>query len=401
MKTAFLIPIILYSFCNPDTGNDSDDSDSDGSTTSGDLTDGVTGPTTGVDVVTTTEAPTTGAPCQVGAAGCECTPGGACDDGLACADGLCVDHCDMGSLGCECTPGGACDPGLSCDAGTCVEGFSPPCPDGQQADDCCGDGVLDEFEDCDKGVNWNDDAGECTTQCRLASCGDGLVRTGVEACDGDKDCTSECTLKSCGNGVIDDPREWCEPASDDDPECTHLCGDARKIIFVSSEHYRGGEIGGLEGGDQKCQHLADAEGLAGTFKVWLATDKSDAPLVRFSWSDVPYVDVNGKVIAETWTEIYSHGGNQAPIITEQGFAASPAELTWPTPDTNLVAWSSALGGPGGPAVDPNTCDSWLNTNTAGSAAIIDPSPGVSPGKFSASWGNAECWLHAPIICVEQ
>src|SRR5690606_22161824 len=123
-------------------------------------------------------------------------------------------------------------------------------------------------------------------------------------------------LTTCGNGTID-PDEWCEPAGIDDPECTPLCTDARKIIFVSSEHYRGGEIGGLAGGDAKCQALAGAAGLAGGFKVWLATSKEDAPLVRFAWFDGPYVDVNGEQIAATWSEIYN-SKNDAPLTTEHG-----------------------------------------------------------------------------------
>jgi hypothetical protein len=398
----YMLPILVYSLCDPGestttAGPDTSETSGEDPTTSSTTTGTTDAPTS------TGDEPTTGIPCLVGSVGCECTLGGTCDDGLTCERGFCVALCNVGAEGCPCTAGGACDSGLACEVGTCVEGFSPPCPEGQNADDCCGDGVLDELEDCDMGSG-NSDNGECTSRCRIATCGDGVVQVGVEACDGDKACTAECTLKSCGNGVIDDPREWCEPDGSGDPECTDLCTDARKIIFVSSEHYRGGEIGGLEGGDQKCQHLADAEGLPGAFKVWLATDKTDAPLMRFSWSDVPYVDVNGDVLAETWMKIY--GSGPAPLITEQGFAAKPSEVTWPNTvpvETNLVAWASSLTGPGGPAIDPSTCDGWLNTNTIGSAVVIDPDPDVanSEGNFNVTWGGAGCYLKAPIICVEQ
>lgn len=372
MKSLIVIPF-TFSICSaiPGTTSDSEASSTDEpSTTTTSSTSTTDDATTWIE---TTEVPTTGEPCPVGA------------------------------LGCPCTGGGGCDRGLSCDADMCVEGFSPPCDPSVNMDDCCGDGVLDEFEDCDMGLNWNDDAGECTTRCRHATCGDGMVLAGIEACDGDEDCTAECTLKSCGNGVLDDPREWCEPTGDGDPECTHLCGDARKIIFVSSEHYKGGEIGGLAGGDEKCQALADAEGLTGTFKVWLATSKEDAPLVRFSWSDVPYVDVNGEVIAETWTEIYATE-NDAPLITEQGFQVAPSEQTWPWTDpvvTRLVAWASALNGPGGPLAMPITCGEWSDTAESGPIALLDPNPDVyMSGTFKVATGGA-CHLAAPIICVEQ
>ena len=65
------------------------------------------------------------------------------------------------------------------------------CDDGNDADDdqctsnCrlarCRDGILASDEACDDGNQQNDD--ECTAQCEVARCGDGLVRLGVETCD--------------------------------------------------------------------------------------------------------------------------------------------------------------------------------------------------------------------------
>src|SRR5262249_876252 len=45
----------------------------------------------------------------------------------------------------------------------------------------CGNGVLDLGEDCDDGNTDNTDA--CTSECQPATCGDGFVQAGVEACD--------------------------------------------------------------------------------------------------------------------------------------------------------------------------------------------------------------------------
>ena len=60
----------------------------------------------------------------------------------------------------------------------------------------CGDGNLDPLEECDQGP-MNADDGACTLGCKSAACGDGLVQTGVEACDdGNQDDTDNC-LSTC------------------------------------------------------------------------------------------------------------------------------------------------------------------------------------------------------------
>jgi hypothetical protein len=70
----------------------------------------------------------------------------------------------------------------------------------------CGDGVVDSDEECDEGDD-NDDNGACLSDCTLATCGDGFVHVGVEACDGTVDngeCNDDCTaIDSCDEGFAD------------------------------------------------------------------------------------------------------------------------------------------------------------------------------------------------------
>ncbi len=83
--------------------------------------------------------------CEVGVLGCACTPGGSCDPGLVCIDDVCSEPNDESEtgpctmLGCECDSSpDSCDPGLECMAGTC-------------AVNSCGNGALDQGEQCDDG----------------------------------------------------------------------------------------------------------------------------------------------------------------------------------------------------------------------------------------------------------
>jgi len=77
----------------------------------------------------------------------------------------------------------------------------------------CGDGVLDPNEACDDGNM--DDTDGCTRGCRLAICGDGLVRAGVEACDdanadNTDGCLVGCRAATCGDGFVRAGMEDCD-----------------------------------------------------------------------------------------------------------------------------------------------------------------------------------------------
>lgn len=80
--------------------------------------------------------------------------------------------------------------------------------------DLCGNGEIDDGEECDLAANNSDSAG-CTSDCRLATCGDGLLYIGREQCDdGNRDdtdaCPSTCVEASCGDGFVHAGREQCD-----------------------------------------------------------------------------------------------------------------------------------------------------------------------------------------------
>lgn len=90
------------------------------------------------------------------------------------------------------------------------------------SDPVCGNGVLEQGEECDDGNLNGGDA--CGNTCELPRCGDGLVQLG-EACDDgntvDTDgCRNNCSLATCGNGTIEAGEE-CDSADPD--ACTPLC----------------------------------------------------------------------------------------------------------------------------------------------------------------------------------
>lgn len=81
----------------------------------------------------------------------------------------------------------------------------------------CGDGIVQAPEECDL-ASKNADDGECTADCKLATCGDMLVRKGVEQCDdGLNDgayggCAVDCSVLAphCGDGQLQNDYEACD-----------------------------------------------------------------------------------------------------------------------------------------------------------------------------------------------
>jgi cysteine-rich repeat protein len=97
----------------------------------------------------------------------------------------------------------------------------------------CGNGQVEDGEQCDDGTG-NNDTGACTTGCKDAACGDGLVQAGVEECDEGAQnddtgaCTADCKDAACGDGLVQTGVEECDEGAqnDDTGTCTTGCKDA-------------------------------------------------------------------------------------------------------------------------------------------------------------------------------
>jgi hypothetical protein len=101
-----------------------------------------------------------------------------------------------------------------------------------------------------------------------------------------------------------------------DAQQAQLDARYRKTVFVSSSTW-GGNLGGLTGADGKCQALASAAGLPGTYKAWLSSSTTNAK-DRLTHSALPYVLVIGVKVADDWADL-TDGSLDAPInVDERG-----------------------------------------------------------------------------------
>ncbi|MEM9461511.1 MAG: fibrinogen-like YCDxxxxGGGW domain-containing protein [Myxococcota bacterium] len=119
----------------------------------------------------------------------------------------------------------------------------------ETGDGPCGDGIIDDDEQCDDGG----ESARCNADCTIAVCGDGMLNAAAgEQCDDggeSRDCDVDCTPAMCGDDVFNaSAGEQCDDAGRSDAcnaDCTlATCGDG--ILNETAGEYcdDGGESAG-------------------------------------------------------------------------------------------------------------------------------------------------------------
>ena len=171
-----------------------------------------------------------------------------------------------------------------------------------------------------------------------------------------------------------------------------------KFVFVTANTFTG-NLGGVAGGNAKCQTEAAAAGLPGTYNAWLSDSLGNYPAAtdQFTQSPQPYVKPNPSmtVVANSWTQLVSGALENDPDTTATGVGLPEGTPVW-TATTNLGTSFLAQHG-----VVPN-CTNWTDSSStdAGGDGWIDypgswtKSPGVGGGTLGCS-GTAQ------IYCFQQ
>jgi cysteine-rich repeat protein len=182
-----------------------------------------------------------------------------------CQDGL--DNDNDGAIDCDdsrCKPfcasscgDGAVDEIEQCDDGNKIEG------DGCSSlclMEICGDGFISNDEGCDDGNLTPGDG--CNDVCNVEFCGDGILNNGsTEECDGTPNCTSDCRLPtsgSCGDGIVNFTEECDDANAKNDDFCLTSCllakcGDSFVLIGIEECDDGNSNLG------DGCDHLCHVE----------------------------------------------------------------------------------------------------------------------------------------------
>ena len=347
-----------------------------------------------------------------------------CDDGNADDTDTCLSTCKAAACGDGVVgPGEACDDGnaddtdeclSTCRAAGCGDGHVAAgveqCDDGNRIDTdactnacktaVCGDGIIGPGEECDDGNKVDTDA--CRNTCRTATCGDGVVGPGEDCDDGNRSdadaCTNTCKSARCGDGLVNAGVEQCDDGNAVDTDaCRNDCTFRQHRVFVTSAVYAG-DLGGLAGADAKCQGLARAAALPGTYKAWLG-DTSTTAAARLVHATVPYVLVDGTVIASNWSDL-TDGRLAARIDKTETGGAAPASDPGCGNITTTGVWTDTL--PSGATLDPASfsCASWTNGTASAGGGIGDRSS-LTNWSFSCGLNPNFCGKKMALYCLEQ
>ncbi len=142
----------------------------------------------------------------------------------------------------------------------------------------CGNGRLDDDEECDDGNVVANDA--CTDLCANAICGDGVIRIGGEVCDDGDDnsdevpdaCRTTCVAPSCGDGVADDGED-CDDANDDEWDgCTSACRVREGLTAATA--------------GRTCKAILDVNEDAVNGTYWIDFDEGAGDVPQQHWCDM-------------------------------------------------------------------------------------------------------------------
>jgi len=150
---------------------------------------------------------------------------------------------------------------------------------------------------------------------------------------------------------------------------------------------------GISAADMMCSSAAYDAGLEGSYLTWISANRSNDPITRFDFSQVPYELTDGTHISIGSDNLLSGDGLLAPINTDE-FGDSLANSGTNTAWTNVQNSGLSVNLPA-----RENCNGWINRSPArrGNFGLINSSA-------ATAWtdsGTISCQSNARLYCFEQ
>ena len=171
---------------------------------------------------------------------------------------------------------------------------------------------------------------------------------------------------------------------------------ANMSFFVTSANPKGGNLGGLAGGDAVCQSLAQAAGAGGkTWHAYLSTSTVDA---KSRIGNGPWYNFKGELIAQNVADLHTADKNKisaATALTEKGTAPNylagnpPAAVAQPL-QHDILTGTNEDG-----TKNADTCKDWTVGDASAKAMLghadrLGRNPGVN--SWNQSHPSQGCGL---------
>ncbi len=229
------------------------------------------------------------------------------------------DYCGSCTEQCKATPNTV----AACVAGDCI--ITPTCPDPLMiCDGSCRDIRIDPGY-----------CGSCTNQCQATP-------NTIPICT-DSKCDNQCEQ---GYGDCNGDRNVAGGDGCETPGALPDCGSTR-LVFVTAGTYAVASLEGVDsvdGANSICQRQATLEGLPGLYLAWMS-DENNEPVSTFRSKGGPWQLLNGKVVANDFTDLIDGSLEIAINISEKGTLVNNARVATGTERSgarssqDCVSWS--------------------------------------------------------------
>ncbi len=266
----------------------------------------------------------------------------------------------------------------------------------------CGDGQLDDGEECDDG-DGNGPTAACLDTCALNVCGDGFVGPDEECDDGDGNgptgaCLDACVANVCGDGFVG-PEEACDDGAENTlaiGACAPDCSTVIETRRITMGTFPGGNFGNLGTFylDSLCPDGYDAMfAIAGEREVTSTPYAADNIV---DWPVKPYTAYTTTSGTLMWIT------DELPLLGVRHGVPDELEQNLLPPCagtciTNLMVsglrndWTTATA---------NTCNGWTSDNPALGAAYAS-ARATTNFLDGGTTLSCEGTAIARIFCVEQ
>jgi hypothetical protein len=165
-------------------------------------------------------------------------------------------------------------------------------------------------------------------------------------------------------------------------------------FFVSSDKSMTGNLGGLEGADERCERLAKAADLPShTWRAYLSVEKGEkgGPVnARDRIGQGPWVNVKGAEVAADLDALHMRTGDAEVFIDEHG-EKIPGQWAGSPPAEGVQHDVLTGSAPDGSVMAGKTCADWTSEAMT-DVALVGHSDGLGPNMNAAapfnSWNSS-------------